>query len=869
MKSCCFCIILILLPAGNIIAQKAPVTNDTYKSWTTLYDYHISDDGNYVLYRYGSEPGKDTTVLQSVDGLYKRTMTSVNDARFIDGGNYVLFTVDKRIGFLNAGGEEVKYIDSAFDARFCHIKGSKWLFYVKGGCLIQEELSGYKKLSYENVQRYWLNESGNALVYMSGNKINWVDLVTTKSNVIYQGKLPDDISLDGKGQQLVFSCKREDEHSIYYYKAGMDSAQPRVSNRSSGIKATYYISNEVPRFTRDGKTIVFRLGKRPVPVNSDTVVIAPNVDVWSYQDIYLQSNQAYSTPEKKNRKFSAAYNLSGNSLIQIEDEDTMLSGFIGNQYAIIRPADHAADIYQRAGQGDPYGVISLREGMRKTVATNKINLSLSPDEQYIYWFDTTDKHYHAYEIKTGLTRNISKDIAEPLVSGSGISDMPGPIGAAGWLKDDRALLIYSQYDIWQVDPSGGKRAINLTNGYGTKHRVLLRSGIGEDELSRMGEDDPLLVAALDENSKKNGFFMIRTGRENSVVYREAGNCLYYFPNLFVDHPAAPIKAAKANAYLLTTQDAAAAPNLVVSHDLKTFRQLSAIAPQAVYNWMKATMHHWHLPNGNEVSGILYQPENFDSSRSYPVIYNFYESRSNELHRFWSPGLSNGQLSIPWYVSNGYLVFVPDISFRTGKLSEDIKAIINSSVDYLRQYKWVDIRRMGVQGHSFAGYVTNLLAAQTDHFAAAQSTAGLSDMIVEYAGLGFGGKSLIEMTEQGQLKMGSPPWEAPEVYKANSIIYTLDKSSTPLLLAHNREDGIVPFSHSLLLFNALRRLNKPVWMLQYDGEGHILDAETTRLDYAIRQQQFFNYYLKGGPLPLWMKKSLPYSYKGIRSGLNTR
>ncbi len=869
MKSFCFCMILLLLTDSDINAQKAPVTNESYKSWTTLYDYHISDDGNYVLYRYGSEPGKDTTILQSVNGQYKKIMASVSDAKFIDGGTYVLFTIDKGIGLLNTGGKEMRCIDSAFDARYYSIRGAKWLFYLKGGSLIQEELYSQKKLSYNSARRYWLSESGNVLVYMSDNSINRVDLVTEKSNVIYKGKLPDDISIDNNGQQLAFLHKKGDEYSVYYYKAGMDTAVPKIINSSAGIKATYYIGNEPPRFTKDGKTILFRLGQRPVPLDSDTVVIATNVDVWSYQDVYLQSNQAYTTSGRKNRKFSAAFNLSQNILFQIEDEDTILASFINKQYALLRPADHSADIYQRAGLGDPYDVISLRDGTRKTVAVNKINLALSPDEQYIYWFDTTDKHYHTYELATGIRRNISRDISAPLESGDNISNASGPIGTAGWLKDDIALLIYSQYDIWQVDPSGKKQAINLTGGYGAKHHVLLRAGIGEEELKRTGLNDPIPVAGLDEDSKRNGFFMIRTGRENQLVYRELDNCLYYFPNLFVDHPAAPIKAAKANTYLLTMQDASAAPNLVVSHDLKVFRQLSGIVPQAGYNWMKATIHHWLSPDGKKATGILYQPEDFDSSRTYPVIYNFYESRSNELHRFWSPTLSNGQLSIPWYVSNGYLVFVPDISFRTGKLSEDVTAIINSSVDYLQKYKWVDIRRMGVQGHSFAGYVTNLLASQTNLFAAAQSTAGLSDMIVEYAGLGFGGKSLIEMTEQGQLKMGNAPWETPEVYKANSIIYTLDKSSTPLLLAHNKEDGIVPFAHSLLLFNALRRLNKPVWMLQYDGEGHILDAETTRLDYAIRQQQFFNYYLKGGPLPFWMKKSMPYSYKGLRSGLSTR
>jgi hypothetical protein len=42
------------------------------------------------------------------------------------------------------------------------------------------------------------------------------------------------------------------------------------------------------------------------------------------------------------------------------------------------------------------------------------------------------------------------------------------------MKDDSAVLIYDQYDIWKVDPEGKKPPVNLTNGYGRSDHTVLR-----------------------------------------------------------------------------------------------------------------------------------------------------------------------------------------------------------------------------------------------------------------------------------------------------------------------------------------------------------------------------------------------------------
>lgn len=84
--------------------------------------------------------------------------------------------------------------------------------------------------------------------------------------------------------------------------------------------------------------------------------------------------------------------------------------------------------------------------------------------------------------------------------------------------------------------------------------------------------------------------------------------------------------------------------------------------------------------------------------------------------------------------------------------------------------------------------------------------------------------------------------------------------------HNDADDAVPWSQGIELFTALRRLDKKVWMLQYNGEGHNLGERKNRKDLSVRLEQFFNYYLKDAMPARWIKDGLPATEKGTTWGL---
>ena len=100
-----------------------------------------------------------------------------------------------------------------------------------------------------------------------------------------------------------------------------------------------------------------------------------------------------------------------------------------------------------------------------------------------------------------------------------------------------------------------------------------------------------------------------------------------------------------------------------------------------------------------------------------------------------------------------------------------------------------------------------------------------------------------------------------MYIQSSPVFHADRVHTPLLIMHNDEDGAVPWYQGIEMFMALRRLQRPVWMLQYNGEAHNIRARKNRKDITKRFQQFFDHYLKGDPMPKWMKEGIPAIRKG--------
>ena len=172
---------------------------------------------------------------------------------------------------------------------------------------------------------------------------------------------------------------------------------------------------------------------------------------------------------------------------------------------------------------------------------------------------------------------------------------------------------------------------------------------------------------------------------------------------------------------------------------------------------------------------------------------------------------------------------------------------------------VDEKRVGIHGHSWGGYQTAFLVTQTDIFHAAVAGAPLTDMIGMYSLIyrnSGGANQAIFESSQGRFYGGY--WDNLEAYQRNSPVYFAKNVHTPLMILHNDKDGAVDQTQGIEYFNTLRRLQKPVILLEYKGENHGLRKPENMKDYTVRMKEYFDLLslMDKFPPPKWMEGRHP-------------
>ncbi|MCK5338178.1 MAG: S9 family peptidase, partial [Bacteroidales bacterium] len=511
-----------------------------------------------------------------------------------------------------------------------------------------------------------------------------------------------------------------------------------------------------------------------------------------------------------------------------------------------------ADSYQ-----DVY-LINMDNGERKLIL-KKLQSSayLSPLGRYIAYYDEPDSSWNSFSVKSGEFNKLTDNI--PVCFSYEEFDMPttpGPYGVMGWTKNDDNLLVYDRYDIWMLDPDGNDEPVRLTQGRKDETRFRYIKLDPEEEF--IPEKEKLLLRAFNENNKDAGFSTMNLSNKPELESIQMAPYRFYTPK----------KAEEADKIIWQRMNFKEYPDLYISNmDFSGEKRLTDVNPrQEDYLWGRVEMVHWTSADGVDLDGLLYKPENFSPDSSYPMIVYFYEKYSNGLHNHYTPKPSRSTVNFTYYVSNGYLIFVPDIVYKTGFPGQSAYNSVVSGTLQLMQNPWVDKEHIGIQGQSWGGYQVAYLITQTDMFAAAMAGAPVSNMTSAYGGIRWGsGMSRMFQYEGSQSRIGGTLWEMPWRYIENSPIFFADKVETPLLMMHNDKDGAVPWYQGIEYFVALRRLDKPVWMLTYNGAPHNLKRRADCKDLSIRMQQFFDHYLKGAPAPVWMEYGIPAVDKGKDRG----
>ena len=153
------------------------------------------------------------------------------------------------------------------------------------------------------------------------------------------------------------------------------------------------------------------------------------------------------------------------------------------------------------------------------------------------------------------------------------------------------------------------------------------------------------------------------------------------------------------------------------------RQLSHSNPQQQgVNWGSVELVEYLANDGTPLQGLLFKPENFDGEKKYPLMVYFYERSSDGLHSYRPPVPSASIINIPFFVSNDYLVFVPDIKYDLGLPGPSAYNCVIPGVQSIVAKGFVDKNNMAIQGQSWGGYQVAYLVTRTKMFAAAWAGA---------------------------------------------------------------------------------------------------------------------------------------------------
>lgn len=251
-------------------------------------------------------------------------------------------------------------------------------------------------------------------------------------------------------------------------------------------------------------------------------------------------------------------------------------------------------------------------------------------------------------------------------------------------------------------------------------------------------------------------------------------------------------------------------------------------------------------DGTVIEGRLYYPLDFDPAKRYPLLTYYYGGVVPTNRGF------GGRYPKNWWVANGYAVYVlqpsgavgwgQEMSARhvndwgrlvSGEIQQGVRAV-------LAAHPFLDGARVGNFGGSYGGFLTMLLIAESDQFAAAISHAGIS-AIPSYWGEGWWGYLYNAVSAAG-----SYPWNRPDLYVEQSPLFAADRIDTPLLLLHGTTDPNVPPGESEQMFAALRVLGKEVEYIRIEGEAHWILTYPKRVLWWQTVLAWFDMHLKDEP-----------------------
>ncbi len=914
--------------AQNISARKK-IDHSVYNSWNELKNNRISSNGNFIIAEKQKFRGDGSLQLYDVAKKQIYSYQRGYQAVFNYNSTFVAYKIKapadtiRKLKLLKKKDEQlpkdsfiVRHLVTDSVYKFAAVKTYK--LPEKGNCIAvyfekqdenqkitkdstqtkrkskpKKSKSGQdtslltvfkpesgKRFDFKKVTDYESSDENDIFLILGSPSDSidscYISVFTGKSEQTYRvmsapgyAKKP---AVSTKGDQVAFlyssDTSKTKNYSLFYWNNSFKNAFKLIDTATAGFPDNFVVSeNFTPWFSEDGEKLFLGTAPGPLPEVKDTLLPEekPKVDIWSWNDGLIQPEQLQNLDKEKKRSYLAVYQINKNKFLQVasprlpnvsikkKNLPELLLAHTDIPYRTLKTWD---DTYS------DYYIFNLETGKTDKVLS-KINSTvvLSPDGKYLIYWNTNEKAWYSIDTKTFDHQNLCSKLK--VVFENEDHDQPSaasPYGITGFGKSDEFVYVNDRFDIWALHTGNQIPPVCITDSMGRKQSIRYNYLITNPDQKWIDFSKPCLLTGFNEITKQDAYFGFNYKLAPSFTVLSSGP--YHLSGL--------VKAKEDDNLVFLKENYNTSPDLYYTDvTFSEIIKITDINPQANdYQQGSVELVEWTNSQGVKLEGLLYKPEGFNSSEKYPMIVYFYEKNSKNLFSYHAPKPSRSVINIPYFVSNGYVVFVPDIVYQKGYPGKSAYDCIVSGTLAVVSKGFIDKERIGIQGQSWGGYQVAYLVTQTDLFACAMAGAPVSNMTSAYGGIRWeSGVSRMFQYEKTQSRIGETLWEAPIKYIENSPLFYADKINTPLLIMSNDGDGAVPWYQGIELYSALRRLSKPVWLLNYNGDEHNLKAENygNRLDLSIRMGQFFDHYLKKQPMPDWLQNGIPAVLKGIESG----
>lgn len=838
----------------------------------------FSKDNKWIAYRIGL-PFKEAEKLRDQSKPIEYKMGLLN----LETGKKETVQNINRFGFSRNGKFLAAYLTPPKENK------------DKGAVVLLKNLSDGTTRTIGNVTEYAFNKKGDQFAYLvesantAGNSAELFNLANYSLKVLASDTAKfSKLTWQKEGEGLAFfknfrKDKYEEDNAMVYtysnlyttpnlkifdpltaknFPAGMRIATTSAITLSDDMSTAFFglrnwTYNELAK--KDDRKAGDSLTKKDTArIDSTRAIIAAKkgtsseklagVDIWHWKDPEIQPRQKVTLGQDTIFSYLSAWNLDNNTFYQLAKGDAPRAQLTGKQKHAIIFTDTKYKPAFKEDFADAW-LVNVKTGESKLAFEKSLTgfynfPQSSPEGKYLVYFK--DKHWWSYDIATGKNLNLTQDLKTDFwnVRDDHPASKP-PVGFGGWLKGDKEVLLYDEYNVWSVKPDG-KGARKLTSG--EKDETMFRVARLDFEEPYIDDSKPIYFSAYGDKTKNYGYYKLENGKLDKLIFEGA----------LVNRLT---KAKDANTFSFVKQTFDKSPSLFVGDQLATAKLVASTNPQQKdFYWGKSEIVSFTNKKGQKMQGALFYPANYEPGKKYPMITYIYEILSNTVHNYTQPS-ERSAYNTTNFTSNGYFVFRPDIVYEIN--DPGISAVNNvvPAVEEILKTGMIDENKLGIMGHSWGAYQTSFIITQTNMFKAAIAGAPLTNLISMSNSIYWNsGTPDAKIFETSQGRFDGPWYDRMEEHMRNSPMYQASNIKTPLLVAFGDKDGAVDWHQGIEMYSTMRRMQKPHIMLVYADENHGLAKKENQIDYQRRQKEFFDHYLLGKPAPKWISEGIPMQDK---------